>query len=291
MRPRARSHGSAASRHAAEPHARSRSPHAVRTAAPESLVARARHATPAGVPALAVREVARPPAPFRGADPRAARPASGGQDDAPRAADRNAVARRAGGARADLPFPFDEREWLRRLGPDPVPKLVAWFEAAIFRGDLNAAASSCAPAFLFFDEVQNLENRAAQSKALVDHTAVRVMLTGSSAPRIARGRRRDPILLRECSGSPAATRTRRHDCRSWQRTSRPCRPATAVRNGSATCVESARTAGRGPRSAVPAGLSSSPCRRASWRRSTASWRAGARRPPRSGAPRRAPASP
>ena len=83
---------------------------------------------------------------------------------------------------------FDELEWLRRLGPDPVPKLVAWFEAAIFGGDLNAAASRGAPAFVFFDEVQNLENWAAQSKALVDHTAVRVMLTGSSALRIARGR-------------------------------------------------------------------------------------------------------
>jgi predicted AAA+ superfamily ATPase len=83
---------------------------------------------------------------------------------------------------------FDELAWLRRVGPDPIPKLVAWFETNVFKGDLNAAAGRGQPAFVFFDEVQNLENWAAQSKALVDHTAVRVMLTGSSALRIARGR-------------------------------------------------------------------------------------------------------
>ena len=83
---------------------------------------------------------------------------------------------------------FDELEWLRRVGPDPISRLVAWFETAIFKGDLNAAAARGEPAFVFFDEVQNLENWAAQSKALVDHTAVRMMLTGSSALRIARGR-------------------------------------------------------------------------------------------------------
>ncbi|MCL6608301.1 MAG: ATP-binding protein [Geminicoccaceae bacterium] len=83
---------------------------------------------------------------------------------------------------------FDELDWLRRVGSDPIPKLVSWFETVIFKGDLNEAARRGQPAFVFFDEVQNLENWAAQSKALVDHTAVQVMLTGSSALRIARGR-------------------------------------------------------------------------------------------------------
>lgn len=83
---------------------------------------------------------------------------------------------------------FDELDWLKRIGPDPVPRLVGWFERRIFEGDLNAAAGRGEPAFVFFDEVQNLESWDVQIKALVDHTAVRVMVTGSSALRIARGR-------------------------------------------------------------------------------------------------------
>lgn len=83
---------------------------------------------------------------------------------------------------------FDELDWLKRVGPDPIQKLVGWFEAEIFAGDLNAAAARGEPAFLFLDEAQNIENWATQSKALVDHTAVRVVLTGSSALRISRGR-------------------------------------------------------------------------------------------------------
>lgn len=83
---------------------------------------------------------------------------------------------------------FDELDWLRRIGPDPVPRLVRWFERQVFGGDLNAAAASDKPAFVLFDEVQNLKDWHTQLKALVDHTAVRVLVTGSSALRIARGR-------------------------------------------------------------------------------------------------------
>lgn len=83
---------------------------------------------------------------------------------------------------------FDELKRLSRLEPDPILELVAWFEKQVFGGDLNASAARGEPAFVFFDEVQNLDNWHSQIKALVDHTAVRVMVTGSSALRIARGR-------------------------------------------------------------------------------------------------------
>lgn len=83
---------------------------------------------------------------------------------------------------------FDELKRLSKLEPDPILELVAWFEKHVFRGDLNARAARGEPAFVFFDEVQNLDNWHTQIKALVDHTAVRVLVTGSSALRIARGR-------------------------------------------------------------------------------------------------------
>lgn len=83
---------------------------------------------------------------------------------------------------------FDELDWLAKLGPDPIPRLVSWFEREIFKGDLNESAARGAPAFAFFDEVQNLGNWHTQIKALVDHTSLRVLVTGSSALRIARGR-------------------------------------------------------------------------------------------------------
>lgn len=83
---------------------------------------------------------------------------------------------------------FDELEWLARAGPDPIITIVSWFESYIFRRDINASAARGEPAFVFLDEVQNLDNWHIQIKALVDHTAVRVLVTGSSALRIARGR-------------------------------------------------------------------------------------------------------
>lgn len=73
----------------------------------------------------------------------------------------------------------------------------------------NAAARR-GPVFLFFDEVQNLNDRAPQLKSLVDNHAVRVMVTGSSALRIEAGRDSlagrlatleiGPLLLREVGG-------------------------------------------------------------------------------------------
>ena len=71
----------------------------------------------------------------------------------------------------------------------------------------NTAAKKREPAFLFFDEVQNLDAWAPQIKNLVDNHSVRVLVTGSSSLRIEAGRDSlagritsldiGPLLLRE----------------------------------------------------------------------------------------------
>jgi len=70
----------------------------------------------------------------------------------------------------------------------PILALSFWFEKHILRATFNAKARANEPAYLFFDEVQNLSDWAPQVKTLVDQHAVRVLLTGSSALRIERGR-------------------------------------------------------------------------------------------------------
>jgi len=82
---------------------------------------------------------------------------------------------------------FDEIPSLKGLH-DPILSLCRWFESEILGGSFNEWAHKGEPAFLFFDEVQNLSDWAPQVKALVDHHAVRVLLTGSSALRIEHGR-------------------------------------------------------------------------------------------------------
>jgi predicted AAA+ superfamily ATPase len=85
---------------------------------------------------------------------------------------------------------FDELDSLKRSAKsgDPILDLARWFERERFPGaDFNAGARRNEPAFLFFDEVQNLHNWATQLKSLVDHASVRVCVTGSSALRIKRG--------------------------------------------------------------------------------------------------------
>lgn len=49
------------------------------------------------------------------------------------------------------------------------------------------AAQRGAPAYLFFDEVQNLPDWAPQLKFLVDTSTTQILVTGNSAFRIARG--------------------------------------------------------------------------------------------------------
>ncbi|MFH0939223.1 MAG: AAA family ATPase [Planctomycetota bacterium] len=67
-------------------------------------------------------------------------------------------------------------------------RLVDWFEDQILESNLNESVRRGEPAFLFFDEVQNLSSWDAQLKSLVDHVTVRVLVTGSSALRIELGR-------------------------------------------------------------------------------------------------------
>jgi predicted AAA+ superfamily ATPase len=82
---------------------------------------------------------------------------------------------------------FDEIPSLKGL-EDPILSLCRWFERRMLGGSFNEWAHNGKPVFIFFDEVQNLTEWAPQVKALVDHQAVRVLLTGSSALRIEYGR-------------------------------------------------------------------------------------------------------
>lgn len=71
---------------------------------------------------------------------------------------------------------------------EPILRIVDWFEKTVLRATLNESAQREQPAFLFFDEVQNLGAWDVQLKSLVDNSTVRVMVTGSSALRIEMGR-------------------------------------------------------------------------------------------------------
>jgi uncharacterized protein len=81
---------------------------------------------------------------------------------------------------------FDEVPSLGSLS-DPILAISRWFEKNVAKGSLNALARRGEPAYLFFDEVQNLKSWAPQMKAIVDHADVRTLVTGSSALRIASG--------------------------------------------------------------------------------------------------------
>ncbi len=105
-----------------------------------------------------------------------------------------------------LYVPFDELPTLRNL-QEPVLAIARWFEEQILGHAFNEAARRRQPAYLFFDEVQNLDSWAPQVKSLVDNHAVRVLVTGSSSLRIEAGRDSlagritthdlGPLLLRE----------------------------------------------------------------------------------------------
>lgn len=105
--------------------------------------------------------------------------------------------------------PFDELPTLRGI-QEPVLAIARWFEQEILGRTFNAAVRQGQPAFLLFDEVQNIESWAPQIKNLVDNHAVRVFVTGSSSLRIEAGRDSlagriatidlGPLLLREIAG-------------------------------------------------------------------------------------------
>ena len=81
---------------------------------------------------------------------------------------------------------FDE---VPKLGSmtQPILTLVKWYEENILKSTLNAAAKRGEPAYLLFDEVQNLSDWSVQLKTLVDHTDVNMLVTGSSAMRLGEG--------------------------------------------------------------------------------------------------------
>ena len=82
---------------------------------------------------------------------------------------------------------FDELPSLSGLR-DEILSISRWFENRILGSSFNTTAHEGKPAYLFFDEVQNLADWAPQLKALVDHNTVKVLVTGSSALRIEAGR-------------------------------------------------------------------------------------------------------
>ncbi len=86
-----------------------------------------------------------------------------------------------------LRIQFDDIASLR-IGKDPVIALVNWFEEKILKNTLNNSAASGAICYLFFDEIQNLDNWSTQLKFLVDNNSVISVVTGSSALRIELGR-------------------------------------------------------------------------------------------------------
>lgn len=82
---------------------------------------------------------------------------------------------------------FDELYSLRNLN-EPILRISDWFERHIAASRFNTLAQDGRKAYLFFDEVQNLDGWSSQLKSLVDNAAVKVVVTGSSALRIERGR-------------------------------------------------------------------------------------------------------
>ena len=78
---------------------------------------------------------------------------------------------------------FDEIVSLRGT-PEPILTISDWFEHNVTDKRFNALAQDGQKAYLFFDEVQNLDGWAPQLKSLVDNTSVRVVVTGSSALHI-----------------------------------------------------------------------------------------------------------
>ncbi|MGH7143101.1 MAG: ATP-binding protein [Planctomycetota bacterium] len=108
-----------------------------------------------------------------------------------------------------LYVPFDELPSLRGIR-EPVLAISRWHQEDILRSTYNELAVSKTPAYIFLDEVQNLDAWAPQVKNLVDNHSVRAVVTGSSSLRIEAGRDSlagriisvdlGPLLLREIAG-------------------------------------------------------------------------------------------
>ena len=82
---------------------------------------------------------------------------------------------------------FDDLASLQGL-EESILTISDWFQRNITEKSFNALAQDGQKAYLFFDEVQNLDGWHVQLKSLVDNTSVKVVVTGSSALRIEMGR-------------------------------------------------------------------------------------------------------
>lgn len=82
---------------------------------------------------------------------------------------------------------FDDLETLGNL-KEPILRISDWFERRVTPKRFNALAQASTTAYLFFDEIQNLDGWDVQLKSLVDNASVKVIVTGSSALRIELGR-------------------------------------------------------------------------------------------------------
>ncbi len=70
---------------------------------------------------------------------------------------------------------------------DPILRITSWIERNITPATFNALANQGQRAYLFFDEIQHISNWSWSLQLLVDHSAVKVVATGSSALRIEPG--------------------------------------------------------------------------------------------------------
>jgi|GEM_PF-5742927 len=78
-------------------------------------------------------------------------------------------------ARSILMVQFDELPGLLDV-QEPILRLADWFEKRILDKTFNEAAHAGETAYVFLDEVQNLDDWAPQLKFLVDNSDVRVMV-------------------------------------------------------------------------------------------------------------------
>jgi predicted AAA+ superfamily ATPase len=86
-----------------------------------------------------------------------------------------------------LSVQFDDAPALGSISM-PVQAIVRWFEQNVLKKTLNQAAKDGQPAYLLFDEVQNIHDWSVQLKILADNADARIIVTGSSALRIAKGK-------------------------------------------------------------------------------------------------------
>jgi len=70
----------------------------------------------------------------------------------------------------------------------PIQAIVRWFEHNVLKKTLNKASQDGQPAYLLFDEVQNIHDWSVQLKILADNADARIIVTGSSTLRIAKGK-------------------------------------------------------------------------------------------------------